>query len=245
MARSKRKLKPSNHCVSVWLARRPLTKREAFAYTADDEQQFRFPKADVDEVARSKFAADFSLTYDDSFMEEEFKRSPTAIRSLVRGLEFCSRIPDEIAAAAKKRRITKSNYIVALPYFMYDSKDYAQPYASRLHEYSNRRSPLSFVGCFVTKEAKANAESVSIPMSKKRILLLKHDPIAANFKVHAVQRDKASLTIYSGISSRRLRKETKDFESPKDANSAMASMVDEKLKENYRVEDRGWKTWVT
>ena len=97
----------------------------------------------------------------------------------------------------------------------------------------------------MTKEAKANAESVSIPMSKKRILLLKHDPIAANFKVHAVQRDKASLTIYSEISSRRLRKETKDFESPKDANSAMASMVDEKLKENYRVEDRGWKTWVT
>jgi len=217
-----------------------MTRKQSLAYTAYSEQPFRFPNPDSDIFAWSEFAADFSLSFDDSFIEMEFKTSPVKIATLIRDLDFCGRIPNELAAAAKKKRIIKSNYIIALPYFMYDRSGYLQPHATRLNDYYNRRAPLAFIGSFETKEPIADHEPFELPMAKKRVLLVKYDLIAANFNVFGLERNGSSVMVYSGVSSKKLKRKEQNCSSPKEANQFMANSIAEKLTEHYQIKEREW-----
>lgn len=195
------------------------------------------------EKARSKFAADYSLTFDDSFIEMHFVAKCIAPEKLIASLPYFKEISTAVGIAARSKRIRASNCFLALPNFGFDRKfSDRQPYACRLAPKINRRALLKFIGSFEVQQT-AELSHMAIPMKQKRILLLKDDYLQDNFVVFGIERTGSSLTIYNGRSRSKLRNKTRVFESPAKANDEMNSETRKKINDGFVIEKK-WRRWI-
>ncbi len=228
--------------ISVWLSKRQLTRAEYYSYRSGGEHCFMFPGSK--ELAKSKFCADYSLTFDDSFMEEKFKPKAVKVESLVKEIPSCESVIQEIVAAARQKRILRSNCGLVIPNFGFDRVDsHRQQFACRINVKVSRLALLKFIGSFDIKSTTVAVPQIRIPMQKTKVLLLKHDLLRHKLAVFGMERKASTLLVYSGKGGSKLNCQEKIFDSAALANAAMNSELENKTNEGFEPDSR-WKTWI-
>jgi hypothetical protein len=235
--------------VSIWLAPSNIDRSTWDEYLEEhygDDQRIPYrydTEAAGDEpFAKSRFEADYSLWYDHDFADGNFSKSPVDIAKLLKGCSCSASFVDAAVAAAKAKRITKSNAAILIYDFGFDQRDADnQLAASRHSDVFNKRAPLRFIASVPYSEPGKQIVTPAIDVSKKeRVALVRvkrdHLEMITSVDVWGVERQGAALLVFQGKRFDQATKTEKRFADVSKAKSTMQQMVDQKLAAGFKSE---------
>ena len=228
---------PNKNKVTIWVAKNRLPENEFDEYINeywDDERTAKYRGSAIEfyetKFAKSQFEADFSIWYDHDCFEANFRKKEMAVKELLSKLSYQESFVESAVAAAKKKRITKSNAVVAIYDFAF------RPEPSDI----SRKAKLKLIGAFNFEPPVDPAKTVFDVKKKSKFCLersrtneLDH-PIS--FEIWAIERTKNALMVYSGKRVNKMKETHKEYRDSATARDQMATWIQKKIAAGFTIE---------
>lgn len=223
--------------VSIWLSKATIPEKEFDEYIDEywgDERKAKYRGSAIafyeSEFAKSQFEADFSIWYDHDCFEASFRKKEVTIANLLSKLSYQETFVENVVATAKKKRIAKSNAVVAI----YGSAFQLEPGDI------SRKAKLKLIGSF-DFERPVDPAKTAYDVKKKNKFCLKRtrtdefdEPIS--FETWAIERKKNTLVVYSGKHISRMKESHKEYRDTATARDKMESWIQKKIDSGFTIE---------